>query len=890
MFFKGLRMMLFLLLLGNVAVLRAQTYDELEKKAEQGNPEDMLAFAKFLIKEEYESDALIWLDKASDKGNTEAMLLAGLLHYVGLWIYQDFEKAYHYFERAAKVNNPQGLYLMGEMHENGEYVEKDVKEAIELYVQAALSENKDAMYKLGIIYLNGKEEIAKDSTVALSWFEKAANANHPEGMHQYAVLSYDAGNYIEGGIWMKHAADAGIRAGLIYGRGREACYDVGMTYFYRQDEDWDEELGLYYLNKSAEIGYPKAKEALEYILKDFDNDFYNLAQKQAITKLHKYYLLSFAILDRYAQGESEMRNKWDWDTTLSSDYNRNLHDNVVKWEYPFYKLENKWNALKKEEKNQIGSLQNYRKRIADSIKTAIGYQELMERGFAKDAYDAICKQAEYKNCSSCQMIAGKPELYLYSLEEEYTLLPSPWQIKFSGTATTYSDVEITNRVQFYASDLHWEIGYKDYAEVNKAVFKNLETTNKQLQRFATGNNPYYIKGNKMLFLSVSMNVEELFVDPGDINDIILFTQSGKELVNWENDAPVVLLKNAAPYTGIITAGYFITPELLEKLKSSEWLAIAVKTVGQTDLTALENNAENLAVSIRQLEQFWDAVAKKEMKLKEEEALGTYNEIVRKWNNYLAANPFPKKSVSQRPVVYSSMDVDKFNREAQAWQQQMFAYMNNVYAYIYSIPDFGEAYLAGTSYYDKWLNFKNEQIELMYDEYKDSDKEIAALSNAIEKRNQQIISDRNAELTKQYEEQRKQKQKELEQNNNSRTNTYSNSNTTKSNQQRSSRRASPQRDYASEFYQQQRQYGMEMLRQGKYPVRGESQGYKGLVLKQENIGPTAEELEERRRSQERSEAQYAARKAEEQRLRIAAFAERKYYENRPAPCEKCGTSR
>lgn len=90
-------------------------------------------------------------------------------------------------------------------------------------LKAAEEGDSDAMVKVGDAYYHGSKDFPMERGYASLWFERAAEAGHPEGMFRFAeILRWGEGrlqNVREAETWYRRAAELGhkkARAWLIH--------------------------------------------------------------------------------------------------------------------------------------------------------------------------------------------------------------------------------------------------------------------------------------------------------------------------------------------------------------------------------------------------------------------------------------------------------------------------------------------------------------------------------------------------------------------------------------------------------------------------------------------------------------------------------------------------
>lgn len=221
-------------------------------------------------------------EKALELGKTEANFYLGVLCDSYNYPVKDYEKARAYYE-AAGDNLPAHLSL-GFLYYNGNGVEENKEKAQELfdavvaegYVEGYLGSatiakdsedyetaleyyNKvlegeeqlyiaNAMYYIGTLYDNGRG-VELDDTVAMEWYEKAANLGNTSAMNS-AGYGYGSAEGVEEDLvkafelYLK-AADLG---------NASAMYNVGRSYMAGQGVELDYAKAMEWFEKSADAG------------------------------------------------------------------------------------------------------------------------------------------------------------------------------------------------------------------------------------------------------------------------------------------------------------------------------------------------------------------------------------------------------------------------------------------------------------------------------------------------------------------------------------------------------------------------------------------------------------------------------------------------------------
>ena len=213
-----------------------------EKATIKGNVEAMRKLGELYYTEGEKAKAKKWFEKAASKGDTDAMTNLGLLYANE----GDKEKAKEWYEKSASKGNTDAIYNLGELY----YKEGDKEKAKEWYEKAASKGVAEAMYNLGVLYY---EE--GDKAKAKEWYEKSASKDNAEAMTNLGGLYYEEGDKAKAKEWYEKAASKG---------DTDAMNNLGLLY----DKEGDKEKAKEWYEKAASKGSKKAKEALEEMKKN----------------------------------------------------------------------------------------------------------------------------------------------------------------------------------------------------------------------------------------------------------------------------------------------------------------------------------------------------------------------------------------------------------------------------------------------------------------------------------------------------------------------------------------------------------------------------------------------------------------------------------------------
>ena len=159
----------------------------IEELAEAGNKKAMLEMARYYFDQKNEklstekSELILryLLELSEDTAISEddkkfAMLLLGIMHYVGRGVEQSYKEAVKWYEKAADKLDLYALCNLGYCYYYGRDVEIDYQKAYSCFSQSAFLRNPNAMYKLGDIFFNGYHAV-EDKEAAFFWYTEAYN-------------------------------------------------------------------------------------------------------------------------------------------------------------------------------------------------------------------------------------------------------------------------------------------------------------------------------------------------------------------------------------------------------------------------------------------------------------------------------------------------------------------------------------------------------------------------------------------------------------------------------------------------------------------------------------------------------------------------------------------
>ena len=156
-------------------------------------------------------EGLKWYEKAANAGDADAQNAVGNIYSNGEHVAKDDKKALKYYQMAASQGNIDGMVNLGVCYLEGSGVNKNIESAEEWLKKAADGGDDNALNILGNIYSN-QELGVQDFKKSFSYYQKAAEKGHVYGMfnlgHSYAEGLGCKVNMTKALSWIEKAANA----------------------------------------------------------------------------------------------------------------------------------------------------------------------------------------------------------------------------------------------------------------------------------------------------------------------------------------------------------------------------------------------------------------------------------------------------------------------------------------------------------------------------------------------------------------------------------------------------------------------------------------------------------------------------------------------------------
>lgn len=167
----------------------------------------------------------LW-EESAKLGLARSIFYLGTCYDLGLGIEKNLHTAFDYYLKAANLGHRDSQYNVGFFYHTGELFEKNEAEKVFWYTKAANSGLIDAQRDLGYAYFYG-EGVEKDYSKAIKLYKKAARQNDSKALYNLALCYKSGHGVIKSLRWTK-----------------------------------------FYLEKSASLGYRKAKNRLKALNRD----------------------------------------------------------------------------------------------------------------------------------------------------------------------------------------------------------------------------------------------------------------------------------------------------------------------------------------------------------------------------------------------------------------------------------------------------------------------------------------------------------------------------------------------------------------------------------------------------------------------------------------------
>ena len=224
-----------------------------ERAALKGNPDAFLALGQMGVRGQgglTKTDAVSWLTRASDAGQTDAMRALSDLYRLGEGVKPNQEESERLLAQASQSFDVEATKRLGDSK-----FERDPKAALVHYEKAAEAGHVEAAYIAGVMYAENFE-IRPNSARSAALLKQAAQGGHPAAMADYGLLVYQgysaSKSQERAAEWFRKSAEAGDSEGqflyaftLAKGEGVEQDFEGAYYWVLKSEEsgvdDYDED-------------------------------------------------------------------------------------------------------------------------------------------------------------------------------------------------------------------------------------------------------------------------------------------------------------------------------------------------------------------------------------------------------------------------------------------------------------------------------------------------------------------------------------------------------------------------------------------------------------------------------------------------------------------------
>jgi TPR repeat protein len=132
-------------------------------------------------------EAIKWLQKASEAGDSRAQKSLGILYYNGKVIPKDYKKAFFWLQKSAYQKDNYAMMYLAYLYIDAKGVDRDYTKAKYWFDRSSsLNESKNA---LGVIYYKGLG-VKQDYNKALKYFKESAKEKNADSLKYISIIYY----------------------------------------------------------------------------------------------------------------------------------------------------------------------------------------------------------------------------------------------------------------------------------------------------------------------------------------------------------------------------------------------------------------------------------------------------------------------------------------------------------------------------------------------------------------------------------------------------------------------------------------------------------------------------------------------------------------------------
>ncbi|OHE70901.1 MAG: hypothetical protein A2007_04280 [Verrucomicrobia bacterium GWC2_42_7] len=268
-----------------------------ELAARQGHSRAIANLGTILSNEDKYAEAVPYLQKGAELGDSEAQFGLGLCYIKGWGVMQDSAEGIRLFELAARQGNPRAIATLGAVF----YNEDKYAEAIPYLKRVAELGDSESLYLLGVCYIKGWG-VMQDRAEGIRLFELAARQGHPKAIGNLGVALYNEHKYTEAIPYLKRGVELGQS---------EALNSLGVCYIKGLGVMQDSAEGIRLFELAARQGHSRAianlgavlsnehkyAEAIPYLKRGAE-----LGQSESLNSLGLCYINGWGVMQDSAEG------------------------------------------------------------------------------------------------------------------------------------------------------------------------------------------------------------------------------------------------------------------------------------------------------------------------------------------------------------------------------------------------------------------------------------------------------------------------------------------------------------------------------------------------------------------------------------------------------------
>lgn len=161
--------------------------DWIIKAASKDHIKSQEAIGRYHFKQQEYSEAVEWLEKIGDVGDSDTQLILGVCFLNGWGVEKDYSMAVSWFEKAARRDNPSALFNLALCYRFDSGVPQNLETSFSLYWKAASLNLPNGQYAIGAMLEVGEGGCVQNLPEAVKYYQLAAEAGHAMAQERLVV-------------------------------------------------------------------------------------------------------------------------------------------------------------------------------------------------------------------------------------------------------------------------------------------------------------------------------------------------------------------------------------------------------------------------------------------------------------------------------------------------------------------------------------------------------------------------------------------------------------------------------------------------------------------------------------------------------------------------------